>query len=268
MKKILSLLLICLFTLSPLTGCGSSDDKTIRVGASVTPHAEILRAAEPLLKEKGYTLEIIEFSDYVQPNNNVESGDLDANYFQHQPYLDNFNKENGTHIVSVAAIHYEPFGIYAGKASALSDITDGTTIAIPNDGTNEGRALFLLQDLGYITMKDDVTFEATVLDIAEYKVDIKITEMEAAQLVRALQDVDFAIINGNYAIQGGLNAATDALATEAKDSSAATTYANVLCVKEGHENDPGILALIEALESDTVRDFINETYGGAVIPMF
>jgi D-methionine transport system substrate-binding protein len=268
MKKIIALILVLVFALAPLTGCQVKDDKTIVVGASVTPHAEILRIAQPLMEAKGYTLEIREFTDYILPNTSVENGDLDANYFQHQPYLDSFNAENNTHIVSVAAIHYEPFGIYGGKSSSLDEIKDGTKIAIPNDGTNEGRALFLLQDLGYITMKDGISFEATILDIAEYKVNIEIIELEAAQLVRSLEDVDFAVINGNYALQGGLNAAEDALATEAKDSSAATTYANVLCVKEGNENNEGILALIECLKSEEVRKHINDSYGGAVVPMF
>ena len=268
MKKIIALILVLVFALAPLTGCQTKDDKTITVGASVTPHAEILRIAQPLMEAKGYKLEIKEFTDYILPNTSVENGDLDANYFQHQPYLDSFNAENKTHIVSVAAIHYEPFGIYAGKSASLDDIKDGTKIAIPNDGTNEGRALFLLQDLGYITMKEGISFEATILDIAEYNVNIEIIELEAAQLVRSLEDVDFAVINGNYALQGGLNAADDALATEAKDSSAATTYANVLCVKEGNENNEAILALIECLKSEEVRKHINDSYGGAVVPMF
>ncbi len=275
MKKTTAILLALLLCVSCLSACSGSDDNqgdsettTLRVGASVTPHAEILAVAAPLLAEQGITLDIVEFTDYVLPNTAVESGDLDANYFQHQPYLDDFNAENGTHIVSVAAIHYEPFGLYAGKCSSLDELGEGTVIAVPNDGTNEARALMLLESLGYITLSEDAGFTATVLDIVENPYNLKIEELEAAQLTHALADVDFAIINGNYAIQAGLNASTDALATEDKDSVAAQTYANILCVKEGNENNPAILALVEALQSDEVRDFINSNYGGAVVPIF
>lgn len=270
MKKLrlITFVLVILMAAASMMSCGSGGGKTVKVGASVTPHAEILAAVKDVMAKKGYTLEIIEFSDYVQPNTNLENGELDANYFQHKPYMNDFNAENGTHLVSVADIHYEPFGIYAGKSDSLDKIKAGTTISIPNDGTNEARALMLLESLGYITLKEGANFTATKLDIASYKVDIKIEEIEAAQLVRSLADVDFAVINGNYAIQGGLNAATDALAIENKDSTAAQTYANIIAVKEGRENDEGILALIEALKSDTVKEYINTTYGGAVVPMF
>ncbi len=239
----------------------------LKVGASVTPHAEILNAVKDELKAAGYDLEVVEFTDYVLPNTALEQGDLDANYFQHTPYLENFNEENGTHLVAVGKVHYEPFGIYAGKTSDLSAIPDGGSIAIPNDGTNEARALLLLEAQGLIKLKEGVTFTATVLDIAENPRNLSIKEIGAAQLARSLQDVDAAVINGNYAIQAGLKV-KDALAIEDKDSIAADTYANVLVVKEGHENDDGTKALLAALQSDTARKFMEEKYEGAVIAAF
>ena len=239
----------------------------VKVGASVTPHAEILNAVKDELKAAGYDLEVVEFTDYVLPNTALEQGDLDANYFQHTPYLENFNEENGTHLVSVGKIHYEPFGIYAGKTSDLSAIPEGGSIAIPNDGTNEARALLLLEAQGLIKLKEGITFTATVLDIAENPKNLSIKEIEAAQLARSLQDVDAAVINGNYAIQAGLKV-KDALAIEDKDSIAADTYANVLVVKEGHENDEATKALLAALQSDTAKKFMEEKYEGAVIAAF
>ena len=239
----------------------------VKVGASVTPHAEILNAVKEELKAAGYDLEVVEFTDYVLPNTALEQGDLDANYFQHTPYLDNFNEENGTHLVAVGKIHYEPFGIYAGKTTDLSAIPDGGSIAIPNDGTNEARALLLLEAQGLIKLKEGITFTATVLDIAENPKNLDIKEIEAAQLARSLQDVDAAVINGNYAIQAGLKV-KDALAIEDKDSIAADTYANVLVVKEGHENDDATKALLAALQSDTAKKFMEDTYEGAVIAAF
>ena len=240
---------------------------TIRVGASITPHAEILNAVKDDLAAQGYNLEVVEFTDYILPNTALEEGDLDANYFQHGPYLDEFNAENGTHLVAVAAIHYEPFGIYAGKTSSLEELADGASIAIPNDGTNEARALLLLEAQGLIKLKEGVTLTATKLDIAENPKNLDIQEIEAAQLPRSLQDVDMAVINGNYAIQAGLQV-SDALAVEDKDSLAAETYANVLVVKEGNEETEATKALIAALQSDTVRQFIEDTYAGAVIAKF
>ena len=239
----------------------------VKVGASVTPHAEILNAVKDELKAAGYDLEVVEFTDYVLPNTALEQGDLDANYFQHTPYLENFNEENGTHLVAVGKIHYEPFGIYAGKTSDLSAIPEGGSIAIPNDGTNEARALLLLEAQGLIKLKEGITFTATVLDIAENPKNLSIKEIEAAQLARSLQDVDAAVINGNYAIQAGLKV-KDALAIEDKDSIATDTYANVLVVKEGHENDEATKALLAALQSDTAKKFMEEKYEGAVIAAF
>ena len=241
---------------------------TLKVAASPTPHAEILNAAKDILAEQGITLEVVEFSDYVQPNLVTESGEVDANYFQHTPYLESFNAETGTHLVSVGAIHYEPFGIYPGKSDDLANIADGATIAVPNDTTNEARALQLLAAQGIITVREGAGLTATVNDIEENPHNVKIQEIEAAQLPRTVQDVDFAVINGNYAIEAGFSVGKDALATEDASSEAAQTYANVLVVKEGNENDPAIQALLAALQSDKVRDYINETYDGAVVPIF
>lgn len=266
MKKIIAIALTLLFALS-LTACGKKAE-TLKVGASVTPHAEILKVAKDELAKKGITLEIVEFTDYVLPNTSLESGDLDANYFQHKPYLDTFNAEHGTNLVSVAAIHYEPFGIYAGKTASIEALQDGATISVPNDGSNEARALLVLEAQGLIKLKEGVGTTATVLDIAENPKNLNIIEMEAAQLAISLQDVDLAVINGNYALQAGLNAATDALATEDANSAAAQEYANILAVKAGNESDPRIAKLIVALESDAVRDYINNTYKGAVVPLF
>lgn len=271
MKKIIAIALSLLLIVS-IVGCTkkTEETKSIKVGASVTPHAEILREAAKILEKDGITLEVIEYNDYVQPNTAVEDGSLDANYFQHIPYLNTFNAENGTHIVSVGAIHYEPFGIYAGKVSSLSDIADGTKIGVPNDGSNETRALLLLQQEGVITLKEgiDASSNATILDIAENPKNVEIIEMEAAQIAKALADLDLGVINGNYAIQAGLNAGTDALAIEDASGTGAQTYANVLCVKEGNENDANVQALVKALTSEEIRTFINDTYQGAVVPIF
>lgn len=274
MKKLLSVLLIAVLVLGAFAGCGekkedqTSDLKVITVGASVTPHAEILAVVKDKLAEEGYDLQIKEYNDYVIPNTATESGEIDANFFQHQPYLTDFNNENGTHLVAVAAIHYEPFGLYPGKTATIDELQDGAQIAIPNDGTNEARALMLLEAQGLIKLKEGAGFTATKLDIAENPKNLDILEVEAAQLPRSLQDVDMAVINGNYAIQAGLSVAKDAVATEDANSEAAQTYANILVVKEGNENDERIQALVKALQSDEVRDFINNTYDGAVVPLF
>lgn len=283
MKKVFTLLFVALIGVFALTGCGGNDDAatdenagdtdavvttTIKVGASVTPHAEILEVAKPLLEAEGYSLEIVEFNDYIQPNLNVDNGELDANYFQHKPYLDDFNAENGTDLVSAGAIHYEPFGIYAGKTSSLDDLADGATIAVPNDGTNEARALMLLEQEGLITLSEEAGFTATALDIADNPKNLKIQEIEAAQLARSLPDVDMAVINGNYAIEAGLSAKADAIAIEDAEGEAAQTYANIVAVAKGHEKDEAIQALMKALASEEVRTFINDTYDGAVIPIF
>ena len=245
----------------------AEDDKVIKVGASVTPHAEILEQVKDTLADQGYTLEIVEYNDYVLPNTALEAGDLDANFFQHQPYLDDFNAENGTHLVSVAKVHFEPFGIYAGKTDSLDALQDGATVAVPNDTTNEARALLLLEAQGLIKLKEDAGLTATVLDIEENPKNLEIQEIEAAQLVRSLPDVDIACINGNYAAEGGLDVA-DAIAVEASDSLAAETYGNVIAVKEGNEDSAKTKALVDAVLSDKVKQYIQETYGNAVVPVF
>ena len=238
----------------------------IKVAASATPHAEILEQAKPLLAEQGYDLQVTVFNDYVQPNEVVESGDFDANYFQHIPYLNSFNEEKGTHLVNAGGIHYEPFGIYPGTKSSLDDLAEGDTIAVPNDTTNEARALLLLQDNGIITLKDGAGLEATVNDIAENPKNIKIQELEAAQVARVTGEVAYVVLNGNYALEAGYSVAKDALAYEKSDSEAAKTYVNVIAVKEGNENNPAIKALVDTLKSDTIKKYINDTYDGAVIP--
>lgn len=295
MKKKIQALLLAAFTLGAigLTGCASentpstngdmdapaSDTDTeagsqtnenlevIKVGASITPHAEILEQVKDVLAEQGYDLQIVEYNDYILPNTALESGDLDANFFQHQPYLDDFNAENGTHLVSVGAVHFEPFGLYAGKTGSLDDLAEGATVAVPNDTTNEARALLLLEAQGLITLKEGAGLTATVLDVEENPLNLEIKEIEAAQIVRSLQDVDIAAINGNYAAEGGLDVA-DAIAVEASDSLAADTYGNVIVVKEGNEDSAKTKALVDAVLSDEVRSYIEKTYGNAVIPVF
>lgn len=242
--------------------------KKVVVGASTTPHAEILAAAKDLLAEKGYELEVVEYSDYVQPNLALDGGDLDANYFQHQPYLDQFNTENGTDLVSVASIHYEPFAIYPGKTTSLDKIADGAKVAVPNDATNEARALLLLEAQGLIKLKEGVGLEATKTDIVKNEKNLDIVEIEAAQIARSLPDVDIAVINGNYALEAGLNVAKDSLVAEDKESIAAETYANIVVVKAGNEANEGVKALVEALQSDEVKQFIEEKYEGSVVPTF
>lgn len=239
---------------------------TITVAASPTPHAEILAQAAKLLADQGWTLEVTEFEDYVQPNLVVDGGDIDANYFQHVPYLDDFNAENGTALVSVAGIHYEPFGIYPGTKADLADLTDGDVIAVPNDTTNEARALLLLQDNGIITLKQGADLKATVKDIEENPYNINIQELEAAQVSRVKDEVAFVVLNGNYALEAGFSVAHDAVAYESSDSVAAQTYVNVLVVKEGNENKEGILALAEVLKSQEIKQYIIDTYDGAVVP--
>ncbi|MED9904741.1 MAG: MetQ/NlpA family ABC transporter substrate-binding protein [Lachnospiraceae bacterium] len=266
-KRILAVLCTALLA-ATLVGCGAKakDDKVITVAASAVPHAEILEMAKPLLAEQGYTLEITVFDDYVQPNEVVEAGDFDCNYFQHAPYLESFNEERGTHLVSVGGIHYEPLGIYPGSESDLTALSDGATIAVPNDTTNEARALLLLQENGIITLKEDAGLLATVKDIEENPYNVKIVELESAQIARTLQDVSFGVLNGNYAMQAGLNAKTDALAYETADSTAAQTYVNIVVVKEGNEDHKDVQALVEVLKSDAITQFINDNYGGAVVP--
>ncbi len=282
-NRIIGLIIITALTAGVLTGCGQSSgtvskDKDseqrseikkelepIKVGAGVTPHAEILREIQDDLEKKGYALEVVEYNDYVLPNTALEDGDLDANYFQHKPYLDDFNAENGTHIVGVANVHFEPLGIYAGKTKSLADLKDGAGVAVPNDTTNEARALLLLEQEGLIKLKEKAGLQATILDIQENPLNLKIKELEAAQVARAVSDVDIACINGNYAIEAGLE---EAIALESAESEAAETYANLIAVKEGNEDTEKTQALVEAVLSNKVKDFITANYKGAVVPVF
>ena len=278
-KKLLSLALATILTAGPVTGCGSSTSssdqsssqdntqkKTITVAASQTPHSEILAEAAKILEKQGYELKVTVFDDYVQPNNVVESGEFDANYMEHVPYMEQFNKENGTHIVNAGGIHYEPFGIYPGTKKKLDDLAEGDTIAIPNDTTNEARALLLLQDNGLLTLKDGAGLTATINDIKENPKKLKFQELEAAQVAKVKDEVAFVVLNGNYALEAGYSVSKDSIAYEKADSEAAKTYVNIIGVKEGNENSDGIKALVKVLKSDDIKKFINDKYDGAVIP--
>lgn len=267
--KVVSLGLAAVLSCGLLVGCGGNgaDDKVIKVGASPSPHAEILAEVEDAVTAQGYTLEIIEYNDYVIPNTAVEQGELDANFFQHKPYLDDFNANNGTNIVSVAAIHFEPLGIYSAAVEEVSEIAEGAMIGVPNDATNEARALLLLEANGLITLKDGAGVNATINDIASNPLNLEIKEIEAAQLPLSLLDLDAAVINGNYAISGGLSIA-DAIALEESTSIAADTYANIIAVKAGNENNEKVQVLINALQTEEVKAFIGSTYAGAVVPVY
>ena len=287
MKKLVSLLCTAALTAGLLAGCSggtsstpapegsaapettpaetsSLEGTTLKVGATPAPHAEILEVVKELLAEEGITLDIVEYTDYVQPNNAVEDGSLDANYFQHITYMNDFNEQYGTHLVSAAEVHYEPMALYAGKVTSLDELPDGALIGVP---TNEARALLVLQQEGLITLDENAGITATINDIVDNPKNLEFSEMEAAQLPLRLADLDMAVINGNYAIDAGLSMA-DALAIESADGDAATAYVNVLAVKEGRESDPAIQALAEALCSQEVKDFIDENYAGAVVAVF
>lgn len=264
---VLSVLCVGALAACGASGSGAGGDKTIKVGASPTPHAEILNAVKDELAKDGYTLEVVEYNDYIQPNTALEDGQLDANYFQHVTYLNDFNEENGTHLVDAADIHFEPFGLYGGKTASLDALPDGATVAVPNDTTNEARALLLLQQEGLIKLKDGAGLNATVVDIVENPKNLQIEELEAAQLPRSLQDVDIAAINGNYALGAGLKV-TDALATESDQGEAAKAYANIVAVKDGNQDSEKTKALVKALTSETAKKYIDDTYDGAVVTVF
>ena len=273
MKKFLAIVLTGVLTFG-IVGCGGGAAEapaeeaagvTLKIGASPTPHAEILGAAKDELAAKGINLEIVEFTDYVQPNLALDTGDLDANYFQHGPYLETFNAEHETDLVSIGNVHFEPMAIYAGTVTDLSAIPEGTKVGIPNDGTNGGRALLLLEANGLIKLNPKAGISATKLDVTENPLNLEIIDMEAAQLPLSLSDLGLAVINGNYAMQNGLSK-DDSLAIEGADSLAAETYANIVVVKAGNEGAEGLAELMEALQGETVVDFINNTYGGAVAP--
>ena len=267
MKKIIAVILALTLVLS-LAACGAkSDNKTIKVGATPAPHAEILEVIKEELAKEGWTLEIVEFNDYVQPNQSLEDGELDANYFQHVLYLNQFNAEYGTHLVNAGGIHYEPFGIYAGKTASLDALADGAKIGVPNDATNEARALLLLEQEGLIKLEEGIGLAATKDDIVENPHNYEIVEINAELLPATLPDLDIAVINGNYAIDAGLKV-SEALAIEAADGAATEYYQNVIAVKEGNENSEKIQALLKALKSEAVKQFIEKTYDGAVVPLF
>ena len=287
MKKLLALAMAALLALA--AGCGGSSEPSssaaasgsesssaasqaeteltvLKVAASPAPHAEILNSVKEALAAEGIDLQVVEYTDYIMPNTAVDAGEMDANYFQHQPYLTNFNAENGTDLVSVVSVHFEPLGIYPGKTATLEELADGATIVVPNDPTNEGRALNLLAANGIITLSEDAGLEATVNDIVENPRNVQITEVEAAQVPMALPDYDFGVINGNYAVAAGLS--DSILTSEDPNSEAAQTYANVVAVKPDRAEDPAIQALVAALTSEETRTFITETYGVAVVPVF
>ena len=244
----------------------SAEGTTIKVGASITPHSEILEQAKTILAEEGITLEIVPIEDSVTPNTGVIEGSLDANYVQHVPYLEQFNLENGSDLVSIGAIHYEPFGIYAGKTTDLADLPDGALVAVPNNVTNEARALLLLAQEGLLTLSEDAGINATVEDIIDNPKNIEFKELAPEQLVAALPDVDIAVINGNYAIEGGLHV-SEALAVEANDGLAAVTYGNIVATSPDKADDPALKRLVEVLQSEAISTYINETYDGAVVPL-
>ncbi|MBE6541751.1 MAG: MetQ/NlpA family ABC transporter substrate-binding protein [Ruminococcaceae bacterium] len=266
MKKILSLILAAVLCAFVFASCNAKESNTIVVAASSTPHAEILEQCKPILEKQGYKLEVMVMDDYVTPNEATESGDVDANYFQHQPYLDQFNSEKGTKLVSIASVHYEPYAIYAGTCTSLADIADGAIIAVPNDATNEARALLLLEAEGLIDVRDDAGLTATKNDIVSNPKNLDIREMEAALLPTVLDEVAVAVINGNYALGAGLDV-SKSLAMEKSDSEAAQTYANVLVVHESNKDNGKLKALADALLTETISKFISEKYNGAVVPM-
>jgi D-methionine transport system substrate-binding protein len=253
-----------------LVGCGSQarNEKKLTIGATSEPHAEILNHIVPILKEKGIELTVMEFADYAQLNPALKNKELDANFFQHTPYLNDFNSKEKATLTSAVAVHFEPLGLYPGKTKSLDDIKDGDIIAVPNDTTNEARALLLLESAGLIKVKEGVGLNATAKDIIENPKNLKIEELAAAQLARALPDVNLAVINGNYAIQAGLNVAKDALIAEDKDSAAAQSFANIVVVRAGDENREAIKILKEVITSEEVKKFINDKYQGSVIPVF
>lgn len=269
-KKILSLVLSLTLAAALFAGCGEakSDGELtpVKVAASTTPHAEILAQAKDAMAAKGYDLQVREFADYVQPNMVVESGEFDANYFQHINYLNSFNDEQKTHLVNAGSIHYEPFGIYPGTEKDLANISKGATIAVPNDTTNEARALLLLEENGLIKLKEGVGINATKLDIVENPKNLEILELEAAQISRMVGEVAFVVLNGNYALQAGLNVKDNAVACETSSSEAIQQYVNIIAVKEGNEDNAAIKALVEVLKSDAIVKYINDTYDGSVIP--
>jgi len=274
MKKI-SILIIAILIAGIFAGCGSSansgsstggDSQALKIGASLTPHSELLAQVKPILANEGIALEVVVIDDFVTPNIALAEGSLDVNFFQHLPYLEDYNRENNTDLVSIGMVHYEPFAIYAGRTKALAELPDGAKIAVPNDVTNEARALVLLQDAGLIELEDGVGIKATTQNIKENSRNFQIIEVAAEQLVRSLPDVDIAVINGNYAISGNLSV-RDALVVESEQSIAAVTYANIVAARADNQNDPAVLKLISILQSDEIRSYIEDNYAGSVVPI-
>jgi D-methionine transport system substrate-binding protein len=249
-----------------LFGCGAkeADQKTLKVGATPVPHSELLNLIKPELEKQGITLEIVEFTDYVTPNLALDDGEIDANFFQHVPYMESFSSEHGLDLVSAGTVHVEPLGLYSKTFKNLTDIPEGSVIAIPNDPTNEGRALLLLQANGLIKLSTDAGLEATEADIIENKLKLVFKPIDAAQLPRTLDDVAGAVINTNYALEADLNPAEDAVIIEGSES----PYANIVTVKAGRLEDETIKALVKALQSETVKAYILEQYKGSVVPAF
>lgn len=265
MKKTLIVAVLVIMCAALFVGCKKNSGDVLTVGATPEPHAAMLNLVKDDLASQGITLEIVEFTDYVTPNKALEDGQIDANFFQHIPYMDSQNAEMGYHLVNAGGIHIEPIALYSKKVTSLAALPDGATIAIPNDPTNEGRALLLLQSAGLITLNAAAGIEATPLDITSNSKNLKFSEIEAASLPRVLGDVDAAIINGNYAIPAGLSAAKDGLFVEGADS----PYVNIITVKAGNENDPKVQALVKALKSDEIKDYITKTYpNGEVVLAF
>ncbi len=267
MKKYLVAIFLIVLGASLLFAAGAKevqDTKTILVGATPVPHAAFLNLIVDDLAASGYTLKVREFTDYVTPNEALESGELDANFFQHIPYLETFNKDRGFHLVNAGGIHVEPFALYSDRYASLEALPDGATIAIPNDPTNEGRALLLLESAGLLTLDSAAGLEATPLDIVANPKNLRFREIEAASLPRVLKDVDGAIINGNYAIEHGLNPLKDAILVEGSSS----PYVNIVAVKDGRANEEALQKLLKALQSDKIKTFIEDKYDGAVIPAF
>ncbi len=269
-RKILATVLALTLTVA-LTACSGSSDKdtkgtTIKVGASITPHSEILEKVKPILADKGITLEIVKIEDSITPNTGVIEGSLDANYFQHVPYLEQFNKENGSDLVSIGAVHYEPFGVYAGRTKNLADLPDGALIAVPNNVTNEARALLLLAQEGILKLRDGAGITATVEDIVENPKNVQFKELAPEQLVASLPDVDVAVINGNYAIEGGLHV-SGALAVEANDGLAAQTYGNIVATSAKNKDNAALKTLVEVLQGADIAKYIKDTYDGAVVAL-
>ena len=276
MKKLLSILLTVLLVVS-LAACGSNNNNsnsgasdtsessyTLRVGATPVPHAEILEFVKPLLAEEGIELEIVELTDYVTPNLALVDGDIDANFFQHVPYMESFAEDRNLDLVNIGAVHVEPLGLYSSTISSIDDLEEGAQITLPNDPTNLGRALLLLENNGLITLNDGVGLEATVFDIGENPLNLEFTEIDAAQAPRTLEDVDASIINTNYALEADLNPIEDALIIEGSESA----YANIVTTTPENQDNEYLKILVDILQSEDVREFINENYNGAVVPAF